>query len=67
MIPENGYAKFNKFYPGGFTEYMHTQFQNSQEFALDGGVILTYWPIATSLMQIGCSFQHFSVQNEFGF
>ena len=28
-----------KLYPGGFAEYMYHQFQNSQEFALDGGVI----------------------------
>ena len=26
-------------YPGGFAEYMYPQFQNSQEFALVGGVI----------------------------
>ena len=26
-------------YPGGFAEYTYPQFQNSQEFALDGGVI----------------------------
>ena len=36
MIPENGYAKFIKLYPGGFVEYVYPQFQNSQEFALDG-------------------------------
>ena len=28
-----------KLYPGGFAEYTNPQFQNSQEFALDGGVI----------------------------
>ena len=39
MIPENGQAKFIKLYPRGFTEYTDPQFQNSQEFALDGGVI----------------------------
>ena len=39
MIPENGSAKFMKLYPRGFTEYTDPQFQNSQEFALDGGVI----------------------------
>ena len=39
MIPENGLAKFIKLYPGGFTENMYPQFQNSQEFALNGGVI----------------------------
>ena len=39
MIPENGKAKFIKLYPRGFTEYKDPQFQNSQEFALDGGVI----------------------------
>ena len=26
-------------YPRGFAEYTYSQFQNSQEFALDGGVI----------------------------
>ena len=26
-------------YPGGFAEHTYPQFQNSQEFALDGGVI----------------------------
>ena len=26
-------------YPGGFAECTYPQFQNSQEFALDGGVI----------------------------
>ena len=47
---------------------MYPQFQNSQEFALDGGAIfLTLFPIAMSLMQMKCSFQHFSVQYEFGF
>ena len=39
MIPENGDAKFIKLYAGGFAEYTYPQFQNSQEFALDGGVI----------------------------
>ena len=39
MIPDNGLAKFIDLYPRGFTEYTYTQFQNSQEFALDGGVI----------------------------
>ena len=38
MIPENGLAEFIKLYPRGFTEYTDPQFQNSQEFALDGGV-----------------------------
>ena len=28
---------------------------------------MTVWSIATSLMQMKCSFQHFSVQYEFGF
>ena len=28
-----------KLYPGGFAGYTHPQFQNSQEFALDSGVI----------------------------
>ena len=28
-----------KLYPGGFAEYTYPQFQNSQEFVLDGGVI----------------------------
>ena len=37
MIPENGLAKFVKLYPRGFTEYSDSYFQNSQEFALDGG------------------------------
>ena len=39
MIPENGEAKFIKLYPRGFTEYRDPQFQNSQEFALNGGVV----------------------------
>ena len=39
MIPENGLANFLKLYPGGFAEYTYPQFLNSQEFALDGGVI----------------------------
>ena len=39
MIPENGLAKFINLYPWGFTKYTYPQFQNSQEFALDGGVI----------------------------
>ena len=39
MIPENGLANFIKLYPGGFADYAYPQFQNSQEFALDGGVI----------------------------
>ena len=39
MIPGNGLAKFIKLYPRGFAEYTYPQFQNSQEFALDGGVI----------------------------
>ena len=37
MIPENGLAKFLKLYPGGFAEC--TQYYNSQEFALKGGVV----------------------------
>ena len=28
-----------KLYPGGSAEHTYPQFQNSQEFALDGGVI----------------------------
>ena len=39
MIPENSLAKFIKLYQGGFAEYTYPQFQNSPEFALDGGVI----------------------------
>ena len=39
MIPENGLAKFLKLYPGGFAKYKYPQIKNSQEFALDGGVI----------------------------
>ena len=39
MIPENGYVKVIKLYPRGFTEYADPKFQNSQKFALDGGVI----------------------------
>ena len=31
--------KIIKLYPGGFAEYTYRQFKNSQEFALDGGVI----------------------------
>ena len=27
---------------------------------------MTFWQIATSFMQMECSFQHFSVQYEFG-
>ena len=32
-------AKQNSLFPKGFTEYTDPQFPNSQEFALDGGVI----------------------------
>ena len=39
MIPENGYEKFIKLYPRGFTEYTEPPFRNFQEFALNGGVI----------------------------
>ena len=39
MIPENGVAKFLKWYPGGFSEYTYPQFENSHDVALDGGVI----------------------------
>ena len=39
MIPENGLAKFFQFYPGRFAEYTYPQYENSQEFALDDGVI----------------------------
>ena len=39
MVTENGLAKFIKLYLRGFTEYTDPQFQNSQEFALDGGVL----------------------------
>ena len=42
--------KFLKLYPGGFAEYTYPQFQNSHEFAMDGGVILTLWSIAESVM-----------------
>ena len=38
MRPKNGLAKFIKLYPG-FAKYTYPQFQNSQKFALDGGVI----------------------------
>ena len=38
-ITENGYAKHLKLYPRGFVEYTYPHFQNSHEFALDGGVI----------------------------
>ena len=38
-ITEKGLGKLLKLYPGGFAEYTYPQFQNSQEFALDGGVI----------------------------
>ena len=31
--------KLFKLYPGGFAEYTYPQFQNSQELALDVGVI----------------------------
>ena len=31
--------KFIKLCPLGFAEYMYPQFQNSQDFAMDGGVI----------------------------
>ena len=55
MIPENGLAKFIKFYPGGFAEYKYPQFQNSEESALDGGD------------EVKCSFQDLNVQYEFGF
>ena len=39
MISENGEAKFIKLYPRGLTDYTDPQFQNSQEFELDCGVI----------------------------
>ena len=35
----NWLRNFIKLYPGGFAEYTNPQFQNSQKFALDGGVI----------------------------
>ena len=38
-ITENGLAKLLKLYPGGFAEYTYPQFQNSQKFELDDGVI----------------------------
>ena len=38
-ITKNGEAKLLKLYPGGFGECTYPQFQNSQEFALEGGVI----------------------------
>ena len=60
MIPENGKAKFIKLYPGAFAEYVYPQFQNSQEFTLDGGVFF-------DILAMECSFQHFSIQYEFGF
>ena len=61
MITENGYTKFIKLYPH--------QFQNSQEFTLDGGVIFDI--LANSIEShaegLECSFQHFSVQYGFDF
>ena len=39
LITEIGSLKLLKLYPGGFVEYTYPQFQNSQEFGLDGGVI----------------------------
>ena len=41
-ITENGLAKLLKLYPRGFAEYTYPQFQNSQEFALDGRVIFDF-------------------------
>ena len=41
-MAENGKGKLFKLYPGGFAEYTYPQFQNSQEFALDGGVFFFY-------------------------
>ena len=38
LITENGSAKLLKLYLGGFAQYTYPQFQNSQEFALDGGI-----------------------------
>ena len=38
LITENCETKLLKLYRGGFAEYTYPQFQNSQEFALDGGV-----------------------------
>ena len=40
LITQNGSSKLQKLYPGGFADYTYPQFQNSQEVALDGGVIL---------------------------
>ena len=36
---KKGLAKFIELYPGGFVKYTYPQFQNLQEFVLDGGVI----------------------------
>ena len=41
-------------YTVGFAAYTYPQFQNSYEFSLDGGVILTLWSIARSIVQMEC-------------
>ena len=46
---------------------MYPQFQNSQEFALDGGVFFYTLANNDESHEDECSFQHFSVQYEFGF
>ena len=37
------------------------------KLAMDGGKVLAFWSISTTLMQEEHSFQHLSVQYEFGY
>ena len=39
-IPLKGLALFSTLYPGGTDKYSYNHFQNSQDFALSGGVTL---------------------------
>ena len=64
---KNGSAKFIKLCPGGFAEYTYPQFQNLQEFALDGGVIFDTIANSKESHADGVFIQHLSVQYEFGF
>ena len=67
MLSKNGLAIFIPFYLRGFAEYTYPQYENSQEFALDGGVIFDTLANNNSLMQMESSFQHYSAQYEFVF
>ena len=49
-------SKLLKLYPGGFAEYTYPQFQNSQEFALDGGVIFDILADGNEFYAVGVFF-----------